>query len=364
MTTSTPKSPPTKTSQTRRRRQLFVRAMKTLDQWGFGEIEVPLLAPWSELRGAIGEDTENELFRFPGRSGELLMLRGDITPLIAWQYANHLQRRPLPLRAAYSKRIARVQRDFARERTESYQLGAELIGRSGPIADAELLVVLFDLMDELGFDDAELRIGHVGIAENIVRRATSDEDIQDKLFDAVGRRDRHEVDTITDRLGLSEDFKSALRRLCAVVPDFYDLERLATFGDEGVSTAVRELTAVTDLLEELGYRDRILLDLTRRNDRGYYTGVVFRVVADSADTPLGGGGRYDSLIGTFGDDLPAVGFGLNADLLVEMSAARNEEPAERPVTTFNDSHIATALRQALAARKRGEHVRVDIDEEK
>lgn len=364
MTTSTPKSPPTKTSQTRRRRQLFVRAMKTLEQWGFGEIEVPLLAPWSELRGAIGEDTENQFFRFPGRSGELLMLRGDITPLIAWQYAKHLQRRPLPLRAAYSKRIARVQRDFARERTESYQLGAELIGRAGPIADAELLVVLFDLMDELGFHDAEIRIGHVGIAENIVRRVTSDEDLQAQLFDAVGRRDRHEVDALTASLGLDEELKSALRRLCAVVPDFYDLERLANFGDEGVSNAVRELTAVTDLLEELGYRERLLLDLTRRDDRGYYTGVVFRVVADSADTPLGGGGRYDRLIGNFGDDLPAVGFGLNADLLVELSAARSNEPDVRPVTTFSDPHTATALRQALAARKRGEHVRVDIDEEK
>lgn len=337
--------------------------MKTLDQWGFGEIEVPLLAPWSELRGAIGEDTENELFRFPGRSGELLVLRGDITPMIAWQYANHLQRRPLPLRVAYSKRIARVQRDFARERTESYQLGAELIGRSGPIADAELIVVLFDLLDELGLEDAEIRIGHVGIAEHIVCKATLNPDLREELFDAISRRDRHEVDALTADLDLSDDYKSAIRRLCAVVPDFYDLERLAGLADGLIQKSIRELTAVTDLLEELGYRDRVMLDLTRRNDRGYYTGVVFHVVADSADTPLGSGGRYDSLIGNFGDDLPAVGFGLNADLLVDMVAQRSEEPELRNVSTFKEAKVSDALSQALAARRRGEYVRVDLDEE-
>lgn len=362
MSTPTQKASPTNTSQTRRRRQLFVRAMRTLEQWGFGEIEVPLLAPWDQLHRAIGEDTERELFRFPGRAGEMLVLRGDITPLIAWQYANHFQRRPLPLRVAYTKRIARVHRDFARERTESYQLGAELIGRAGPIADAELLVVLFDLLDELGFKDAELRIGHVGIAEQIIGAATDDEDIQEALFAAVGRRDRHEVDAITERLGLDESQQSALRRLCAVVPDFYDLERLVRL-DPKVEQSIRELTAVTELLEELGYRDRVMLDLTRRNDRGYYTGVVFQIVSGSADTPLGGGGRYDSLIGNFGDDLPAVGFGLNADLLVELDAQRDDALPERERQTFRAPRVAEALSKALEARRRGEYVRVELEEE-
>lgn len=362
MTTSVQKASPLKSSQTRRRRQLFVRAMKTLEQWGFGEIEVPLLAPWSAFRGTIGEDTEHELFRFPGRSGELLMLRGDITPLIAWQYANHLQSRPLPLRVAYSKRIARIQRDFARERSESYQLGAELIGRSGPMADAELIVVLFDVLDELGLTDAEIRIGHVGIAEGIVRAVTDDEALREQLFDAVRRRDRHHVDLLTQDLSLDPELQSAIRRLCAVVPDFYDLERLQEAFGGLVAQPIQELRAVTDLLDELGYRERVALDLTRRNDRGYYTGVVFRVVAESADVHLGGGGRYDSLIGNFGDDLPAVGFGLNADLLVEMVAQRTEEPVERPVKVFRSPKLADALRDALDARRRGEFVRVDIEE--
>lgn len=337
--------------------------MKTLEQWGFGEIEVPLIAPWRELRGAIGEDTERELFRFPGRSGELRVLRGDITPMIAWQYANHLQRQPLPMRLAYAKRIARVRREFARERIESYQLGAELIGRTGPRADAELLVVLFDLLDEIGLEDAEVRIGHVGIAEHIVRTATDDTDVQERLFAAIGRRDRYEVDLVTRDLDIDETTKSAFRRLCAVVPDFYDLERLSDLKNPDVDQSVKELLAVTDLLEELGYRDRVMLDLTRRNDRGYYTGVVFRVVAERAETPIGGGGRYDELVGRFGAQLPAVGFGLDADLLVELVKLSQGDADVRTPQVFKEDNVADALRSALEARKKGAYVRVDTDEE-
>lgn len=363
MTTSTQTASSAKVAQTRRRRALFVRAMKTLEQWGFGEIEVPLLAPWSELRSAIGEDMERELFRFPGRSGELRVLRGDITPMIAWQYANHLQRQPLPMRVAYAKRIARVRREFARERIESYQLGAELIGREGPRADAELLVVLFDLLDELGLHDGEIRIGHVGIAEHIVRAASANEDVQDRLFAAIGRRDRYEVDLVTKDLDLDEKTKSALRRLCGVVPDFYDLERLSDLNNPAVDKSVAELVAVTDLLEELGYRERVMLDLTRRNDRGYYTGVIFRVVAERAETPLGSGGRYDSLIGQFGDDLPAVGFGLDADLLVSLVESSQEAEASRTPQVFKEDNAADTIRKALEARQKGAFVRVDTDEE-
>lgn len=347
-----------KAAQTRKRRALFLRAMRMLDQWGFEEVEVPLLAPWDELRSAIGEDIQKELFRFPGRFGELRVLRGDVTPMIAWQYANHLQRQPLPVRLAYAKRIARVQREFARERTESYQLGAELIGQTGPHADVEILTVLFDLLDELQLNDGEVRIGHVGIAEHIVRSATEDPQVQEHLFAAIDRRDRFEVDYWTDRLHLSEDIKSAFRRLCAIVPDFYDLERLSALGNPGVQKSVAELTRVTELLEELGYRDRVMLDLSRRNDRGYYTGVVFQVVAERADVPLGGGGRYDKLIGRFGEDYPAVGFGLNADLLVDLVDDLNGEDQAPDYKKFDGTNIAAALQQARLARKNGENVRI------
>src|SRR5690625_8011500 len=118
MTTSTQKASSAKVAQTRRRRALFVRAMKTLEQWGFGESEVPLIAPWRELRGAIGEDTERELFRFPCRSGELRVLLGEIMRMIERQYANHLQSQPLPMRLHDAKHLARVPRTIAERQTK------------------------------------------------------------------------------------------------------------------------------------------------------------------------------------------------------------------------------------------------------
>lgn len=350
-------------SRTQRRRSLFQKAMSALAGWSYNEIEVPLLAPYGELRGALGPERAHDLFRFPGRSGELLVLRGDITPLIAWQYATHLSRQPHPARLAYSKRIARVHQEFARQSTETYQLGAELIGQGGAAGDVEVIVVLFDVLDALGLTSAELRIGHVGIAGSLVAQASDDPRVRARLFDAVDRRDRFEIDRIVGPLEIPEKLKSALRRLCAVVPDFYDLERIADSHGGDVAAAVSELKAVTDELESLGYRDRIMLDLSRRDDRGYYTGVTFSVVAELADAPLGGGGRYDKLLGHFGHDIPAVGFGLNADRLLELAARSDVSPAPVRDAEVFAGGIAEAIKAARAARAEGRNVRVAINEE-
>lgn len=350
-------------SRTQQRRSLFQKAMGALAGWSYNEIEVPLLAPYGELRGALGPERAHDLFRFPGRSGELLVLRGDITPLIAWQYANHLSRQAHPARLAYSKRIARVHQEFARQSTESYQLGAELIGQGGAAGDVEVIVVLFDVLSALGLDSAEVRIGHVGIAGSLVEQASEDPLVRSRLYDAVDRRDRFEIDRVVGPLDIPEKLKSALRRLCAVVPDFYDLERLADSHGGEVARAVTELKAVTDELESLGYRDRVMLDLSRRDDRGYYTGVTFSVVAELADAPLGGGGRYDSLLGHFGHDIPAVGFGLNADRLLELAARSDvDHPAPPAPETFAGT-ISSALDAARRARAEGRNVRVAINEE-
>ena len=347
-------------SRTRRRRQLFQRAMQALEQWSYAEIEVPLLAPYAELRDALGEERSSDLFRFPGRAGELLVLRGDITPLIAWQYANHLKQQALPTRVAYARRIARIEQEFARERSESYQLGAELIGRGGLAGDAELLVVLMDLLNRLGLEDAELRIGHVGIAGTIVDGVSNDEHVREQLYAAVRRRDRFAVDEITAALTIDDGSRSSLRRLCAIVPDFYDLERLAQRHGGAVAAAVGELLQLLDVLEELGYRDRVILDLSRRDDRGYYTGITFSVVAENADALLGGGGRYDALLGHFGCNLPAVGFGLNVERIVELLESKMD-PVPEPLapTAVGGERVVDALRDAMSLREQGQRVRVD-----
>lgn len=346
-------------TRTRRRRRLFQEAMKILDSWSYSEVEVPLLAPYADLRSALGEDRSSDLFRFTGRDGELLVLRGDVTPLISWQYANHLQGRALPVRLSYSKRLARVQREFARERMESYQLGVELIGASGLRADLEVLVVLFDLFDSIGLNSAELRIGHIGITRGVVTAATEDLEARELLLDAIERKDRFEVDQLCLDYDVSDKSCSSMRRLCAVAPDFFDLNYLGDRHDGPVKESAEHLLQLFDALEALGYHDRVQLDLSRRDHRGYYSGVIFSVVSELADSPLGGGGRYDDLIGHFGPELPAIGFGLNADRLVDLLEEIENDTAEQSEVASYSGTAIEAVRSALETRRSGKKVRVE-----
>jgi ATP phosphoribosyltransferase regulatory subunit len=242
---------------------------------------------------------------------------------------------------------------------ESYQLGVELIGASGLRADLEVLTVLFDLTDSIGLKSAELRVGHVGITRGVVADATPNEEAQELLLDAIERKDRFEVDRLCLAYEIEEKFCSSMRRLCAVAPDFFDLNYLGDRHEGHVKECANHLLALFDALEQLGYRERVQLDLSKRDHRGYYSGLIFNVVSELADTPLGGGGRYDNLIGHFGPELPAVGFGLNADRMVDLLEEMEETTSEQPEVSSHDGNAIEAIEAALIQRKQGKKVRVD-----
>ena len=124
----------TTSARVRRRRELVTRALDVLGGWGYDEADVPLLAPWGELGEAIGERVAARLFRFADHTGRLQVLRGDITPVVAWQIVRTIEARSLPVRVAYANRVARVERAFASQRLETYAVGMELVGAPGAAA--------------------------------------------------------------------------------------------------------------------------------------------------------------------------------------------------------------------------------------
>jgi ATP phosphoribosyltransferase regulatory subunit len=116
--------------------------------------------------------------------------------------------------------------------------------------------------------------------------------------------------------------------------------------------ALERLEAIVSELASLGLEERIRLDLSEVRDFDYYTGLVFEIHAEGAGLELGGGGRYDSLLGRFGREMPAVGLYLSLDRISEL-LARRDVPAPEPKAA-----VVGTLREALRARERGETVRM------
>ncbi len=334
----------------RRRRRLVADTLDVLDGWGYEELDVPLLSPFEALRPAIGDDVDRELFRFVDRSGDLLYLRGDLTPTVAHVLAQRLNSAELPVRVSYANRVARVQRDFAREQLESYEAGFELVGSSGSDADLEALVIAADLIESLGVERSTFAVGDVRIARRLATRSGAP---IAEMLGAIAARDRQAVDRLAAEAGADTGTRAALAMICGMHVDQTQLATLAADGDAMLAGFALALQNLLQAFSSVAPRVSVALDLSTVGARSYYTGLQFSVVSEAWGTALGSGGRYDDLYGHFGPAVSAIGFGLHVDRLVRAGHG-DQDASSAAEMLFGPESIGTAL----AARQAGERVRI------
>lgn len=308
-------SPPL-SSAVRTRRGIINRALTHLESRGYTEVEVPLLAPYDELRAALGPEVSARLFRFIDRDGTMLVLRGDLTPVIARQLAR-VPHAGQELRVCYAARVARVRRAFAREQIESYELGVELVGATGHDADHELVALADALLETMGVPERELAVGDVRVVGGLLEASGLEGAARAELERAIARKDPAE--TLERGRALPAPLRSALARACAINPSRDDLDAIAAAGPPTTRVGADALRATVDGLAARGLGTPVVLDLGALDDRGYYTGIRFALRCPRAQVPLGRGGRYDRLLSHFGPHRPAVGVGFDVDAVLDLA---------------------------------------------
>jgi ATP phosphoribosyltransferase regulatory subunit len=322
--------------EARLRREIVNTAIEVFRGWSYEEIVLPLF-DFDDVF-TRGGGVSDGAYRFIGRDGEVMALRADFTALAAKVVVSRLGRRALPLRLFYAGEVLRYQPPRAGRREELFQIGLEHLGAESVEADVEAILVAEEALSKLGIDDALFTLGHIGFANALL------EGVEDRAsaLEALKRRDR-----------------AGLRRILG--SDAVDLTEL-TGGAEVLAKAGRarrgaealsRLEAVVSALRALGLEARVRLDLGEVRDFDYYTGLVFEIHAEGAGLELGGGGRYDSLLGRFGREIPAVGFYLSLDRVSELLARRGlVRPGPEPLAV-------DTLLDARKARRRGVSVIVE-----
>lgn len=329
--------------EARRRREIERAVVDVFRGWSYDEVVLPLF-DFNEVFARGGGPTSGPgIYRFIGRDGEVMALRPDFTALAAKVVASRLGGLELPLRLFYTGEVLRYQPPRAGQQEELFQLGLEHFG-NGVEADVEVLAVAFEALERLGIEDARLTLGHVGVVLALLGEDAS----RDVVLDAMRRHDRADLSRALDpeRAGLL----SRLADLSGGAEVLEEAKRLAA--RETSNPGLDRLTAIAARLEALGFGGRVGFDLAEVRGFDYYTGLVFEIHAPGAGLELGGGGRYDSLVGRFGRDLPAVGFYLSLDRLSELLAEKNASASQAAPPR------GLGLEEALAARKRGERVKV------
>ena len=297
----------------RRRRDAEDRLVARLREAGYSEVILPILDYLEPYEAMLTPATRGELYRFVDRDGELLALRADFTPMLARLLAPRLASLALPLRLYYRGDVVRYQEERAGRAREFYQLGAELLGLAGGQAEREVLRLFLELVTAGKVEGLQVVLGFAGALDRLLLAAGGSDPA--RLAAAVARRERGEVrkagrtllDVVENGVpGRAEELgpeaEGRLLDLCAL-------------RDE-LATAFPGVLLTIDLAEFA--RNSLDPRLTAGDgDRPYYDGLVFHAYAGPAAVPVGGGGRYDRLFRALGAEVPAVGFSVSLERLLE-----------------------------------------------
>jgi ATP phosphoribosyltransferase regulatory subunit HisZ len=211
-----------------------------------------------------------------------------------------------PLRFCYFAHAYRAVRPQRGQPREFLQAGIELVGSPAPEGTAEALTVLCRGLDAAGLRDYRVGVGDAALFPALLAGLDVPEEVRARMLRELVERDYVGLEHEAKELGVGE----AVLRVAQLRGGPEVLE--APPGP--VADACEGLREVHALLEP-DVASRVIFDLGLLRDLDYYTGAVFEVYDPALGAPIGGGGRYDDLLGKFGRPLPAVGFALGIDRL-------------------------------------------------
>ena len=288
---------------------------------GYGEISTPTME-YEEVLRRGDERAAGAGYRLFDEHGQVLVLRSDMTIPIARVVASRYDGVEPPIRLCYFGNAYREVDRRSGQAREFLQTGIELIGVPEPSGDAEIGALTIEALSEAGLRRHRLGLGDGSLYRTLFAELEVPDEERTPLLEALSRRDLVELEFRIERLGMSKAAHDLLTRLPTLRGGPEVLER----GDQGpVSAAVEGLRACHELLAERGVADRVIFDLGLVRELGYYTGAVFEVYDPAVGFALGGGGRYDELLGRFGRELPACGMTLDVQRVhVALTAEERE----------------------------------------
>ena len=312
---------------------------------GFEEIETPVVEDFERLHSGLGGDNEKlafsvlkrgldkEALEAAANSGDAhdladLGLRFDLTVPLARFYATHRAELPTVFRAIQIAPVWRAERPQKGRYRQFVQCDIDIIGEAGQLAEVELITATSAVLSTLGLEGCTIRINdrrilagileYCGFAPERFGSALISTDKLDKIGAAgvVSELSETGPDAAAVLGGLLERIEPHLASggvpmttadILSVLPDGID------------SDAVADLETLAKSLTELPSGVEVRFDPTLVRGMGYYTGTIFEISHPESGSSVGGGGRYDGMIGRFlGQDVPAAGFSIGFERIVDL----------------------------------------------
>ncbi len=326
------------------------KIMKTMQNYGFQMIEPTAIENLETLEAKSGPDIKQEIYWFKDKSGRNLGLRFDLTVGMTRMVANRFDL-PEPIKlCAISEMWRYDEPQFARYRN-FYQWDAEIYASSEQEADAEVISLGIDILEDFGLNNFEIRISNRKLIEGFLQKVgVKDQNKLENILRIIDKKTKISREDLINEfktVNLTEgaiskiidliSFKGNIESSSEIIPD-------TCLKDTQFSKGYEELVNVIDILKSFKRDKKCLIDFSIVRGIGYYDGIIFEAY-DEMGQDIGsifGGGRYDKLCGMYGKrDLPATGVAGGIERLI-LSMERNSlipEISQSPkvyVVTIND----------------------------
>ncbi len=292
---------------------LWQGLMETFDLHGYQRVTTPPVEYAEVIERGLGTVDRRDLVRFiEPDSGEVALLRPDMTPQIARIVATRLQDRPAPWRLCYEGTIVRRRRGRARKQHQVLQCGIECVGLKGPEADAEVIEVAVRACEKVGLEDFLVELAQVKIGAEVLEHVAANARLA--VVETLAAKDATNLEKLLKGAGVIATERRRLIMLCDLYGDRSVLaDARRGLRNSAARRALDELERVVERLESAGLGERVAIDLSDLRRHSYYTGVSMTLLAAGPGEPLGMGGRYDDLLRRYDAPAPATGFAFEVD---------------------------------------------------
>jgi histidyl-tRNA synthetase len=347
-------------------------ARRVFEKYGFELMETPAVESFELLsgKGGGGEEVKKEIYCFKDQGGRELGLRFDLTVPTARVVASNPSLTQ-PFKRAMVGRVWRYDRPGAGRYREFWQADVDVFGSESVLADAEVVATVFDVMDELKLQDFQVNVNNRKLLEGLAVSCGIDQKQVVEVFRSIDKLEKIGEEGVQEELESKGVFDTSAKKLLDLITikasnqEILDKIRPVAKENKTAKQGLEEVKELLDWLGEMGFGDRVDLDLSLARGLDYYTGNVFEGKLEGEKLSVSGGGRYDGLVEAYGGKpTPATGWSIGIERVIEVLEDRKLFPeldANRVfVAPVNDEMREKALKITQELRDSGVKAETDL----
>ncbi|WP_022778556.1 ATP phosphoribosyltransferase regulatory subunit [Butyrivibrio sp. AE3009] len=328
--------------------------------FGYEDMETPTFEFFDVFAEEINASDARELYKFFDKEGNTLVLRPDFTPSVARCASKSMLENGTPIRVVYQGKSFLNTSNFQGKLKENYDIGVELFNDDSVYADAEMIALLIESLKSSGLTDFQVSIGDADYYKGICEEAGIDAETESLIREQIVQKNYFAAESIMVERNIQDKY----RNLLVKVSEFIGSDEALDNAEKEVSnkrslSAIRRLKSLYGVLKEYNCSQYVSFDLGMLSKFNYYTGVIFSAYTYGVGDAIAKGGRYDSLLGKYGKDAPAIGFVIILDDLMSALYRQNveiEHEDEVVILEFDENSFEAQLSEAADLRKSGQKV--------